>query len=182
MDALLRGGVLVDLYRVVRQGIRASVESYSIKRLEPLYGFTREVDLQRRREQHRRVRDLAGDRRRGRLAARRSSTGSSATTATTSSRPWLLRDWLEARRGEARGRAGGADPAPGRRLHRAVRGAVREDPAHAGAGRSPVRRRPRRSGRTDARSSTPAGCWPSSWPGTGARTRPSGGATSTCAG
>ncbi len=45
VDELLRGGVFVDLYRAVRQGIRASVESYSIKRLEPLYGFTREVDL-----------------------------------------------------------------------------------------------------------------------------------------
>ena len=45
LDQLLRGGVFVDLYRVVRQGIRASVESYSIKRLEPLYGFTREIDL-----------------------------------------------------------------------------------------------------------------------------------------
>ena len=39
VDRLLRGRVLVDLYRVVRQGIRASVESYSIKRLEPLYGL-----------------------------------------------------------------------------------------------------------------------------------------------
>ena len=45
VDRLLRGGVFVDLYRAVRQGIRASVESYSIKRLEPLYGFERAVDL-----------------------------------------------------------------------------------------------------------------------------------------
>ena len=45
VDRLLRGGVFVDLHRTVRQGIRASVESYSIKRLEPLYGFAREVDL-----------------------------------------------------------------------------------------------------------------------------------------
>jgi hypothetical protein len=45
VDRLLRGGVLVDLLRAVRQSIRASVESYSIKRLEPLYGFEREVDL-----------------------------------------------------------------------------------------------------------------------------------------
>jgi len=44
-DELLRAGVFVDLYRAVRQGIRASVESYSIKRLEPLYGFTRKVPL-----------------------------------------------------------------------------------------------------------------------------------------
>jgi uncharacterized protein len=45
VDRLLRGGVLVDLYRVVRQGIRASVESYSLKKLEPLYSFQREVEL-----------------------------------------------------------------------------------------------------------------------------------------
>src|SRR5947208_7258384 len=45
VDRLLRGAILVDLYRAVRQGLRASVESYSIKRLEPLYGFTRTIDL-----------------------------------------------------------------------------------------------------------------------------------------
>ncbi len=45
VDRLLKGRVLVDLYRVVRQGIRASVESYSIKRLEPLYGFVRDIAL-----------------------------------------------------------------------------------------------------------------------------------------
>ena len=45
VDRLLRGGVFVDHYRAVRQGVRASVESYSIKRLEPLYDFKREIDL-----------------------------------------------------------------------------------------------------------------------------------------
>ena len=45
VDDLLRARVFVDLYRVVRQGIRASVESYSIKKLEPLYGLGREVAL-----------------------------------------------------------------------------------------------------------------------------------------
>jgi predicted RecB family nuclease len=45
LDELLRAEIFVDLFRVVRQGIRASVESYSIKRLEPLYGFTRNVPL-----------------------------------------------------------------------------------------------------------------------------------------
>ncbi|HKF84836.1 MAG TPA: TM0106 family RecB-like putative nuclease, partial [Candidatus Limnocylindrales bacterium] len=45
VDRLLRAGVLVDLFRAVRQGIRASVESYSIKKIEPLYSLTREVDL-----------------------------------------------------------------------------------------------------------------------------------------
>ena len=45
LDELLRKRVFVDLYRVVRQGLQAGVESYSIKRLEPLYGYTREIDL-----------------------------------------------------------------------------------------------------------------------------------------
>ena len=45
VDRLLRGRVFVDLHRVVRQGLRASVESYSIKKLEPFYGFVRDVDL-----------------------------------------------------------------------------------------------------------------------------------------
>lgn len=45
VDDLLRADVLVDLYRAVRQGLRASVESYSIKKLEPLYEFKREVQL-----------------------------------------------------------------------------------------------------------------------------------------
>jgi predicted RecB family nuclease len=45
LDQLLRGDVLVDLYRAVQQGLIASVESYSIKKLEPLYKFTREVRL-----------------------------------------------------------------------------------------------------------------------------------------
>jgi predicted RecB family nuclease len=45
VDQLLRAGIFVDLYRVVRQGLRVSVESYSIKKLEPLYGFARAVPL-----------------------------------------------------------------------------------------------------------------------------------------
>ncbi len=45
VDQLLRGGVLIDLLRAVRQSMRASVESYSIKKMEAFYGFEREVDL-----------------------------------------------------------------------------------------------------------------------------------------
>jgi predicted RecB family nuclease len=45
VDNLLRGEVFVDLYSVVRHAIRASVESYSIKKLEPLYSFQRSVAL-----------------------------------------------------------------------------------------------------------------------------------------
>ena len=45
IDQLLRASVFIDLYQVVRHGIRASVESYSIKHLEPLYGFKRNTLL-----------------------------------------------------------------------------------------------------------------------------------------
>ena len=45
VDNLLRGLVFVDLYSVVRNAIRASVESYSIKKLEPFYGFERTTPL-----------------------------------------------------------------------------------------------------------------------------------------
>ena len=45
VDDLLRRGVMVDLLRAVRQGLRASVESYSIKKLEPHYGYVRQHDL-----------------------------------------------------------------------------------------------------------------------------------------
>ncbi|AMN39051.1 TM0106 family RecB-like putative nuclease [Rhodoplanes sp. Z2-YC6860] len=45
LDRLLRSIKFVDLYAVVRHGIRASVESYSIKKLEPLYQFKRQLPL-----------------------------------------------------------------------------------------------------------------------------------------
>lgn len=45
VDSLLRDGVLVDLYQVVRQGVRVSQESYSIKKLEPLYMGGREAEI-----------------------------------------------------------------------------------------------------------------------------------------
>jgi hypothetical protein len=45
LDRMLRAKLFVDLYQVVRHGLRAGVESYSIKRLEPLYGFDRDTTL-----------------------------------------------------------------------------------------------------------------------------------------
>jgi uncharacterized protein len=45
IDRLLRAGVFIDLYAAVRHAIRASVESYSIKKLEPLYDFQRTIGL-----------------------------------------------------------------------------------------------------------------------------------------
>jgi uncharacterized protein len=45
IDNLLRGLVFVDLLSVVRNGLRASVESYSLKKLEPFFKFERKVSL-----------------------------------------------------------------------------------------------------------------------------------------
>jgi uncharacterized protein len=45
VDRLLRGDVLVDLYRVVRQGVRVSQEGYGLKKLEPLYLAPREGEI-----------------------------------------------------------------------------------------------------------------------------------------
>jgi predicted RecB family nuclease len=45
VDRMLRAGLFVDLYAVVRHALRASVERYSIKDLEPFYTFLRSIDL-----------------------------------------------------------------------------------------------------------------------------------------
>lgn len=45
LDRILRGLLPVDLLSVTRQSLRAGVESYSLKKLEPLYGFVRDTSL-----------------------------------------------------------------------------------------------------------------------------------------
>jgi uncharacterized protein len=45
IDDWLRQELLVDLYRVVRQSLRAGVTSYSIKEIEKLYGFERTAEV-----------------------------------------------------------------------------------------------------------------------------------------
>src|SRR6202521_5625465 len=45
VDRLLRGRVLVDLYRVVRQSVRIGTESYSLKELESLYRGKRLTEI-----------------------------------------------------------------------------------------------------------------------------------------
>ena len=126
VDRLLRGGILVDLYNVVRQGIRASVESYSIKRIEKFYlparegpvteaGFSvvaYETWLRDGDAQH--LVDLADYNRDDCVST------------------WMLRDWLEARRLEAIGRGWPMDR-PADRGRPSGRGAERT------AGRDPRR-------------------------------------------
>ncbi len=116
IDDLLRGEVLVDLFRVTKQALRASVSSYSIKEVEELYGFERTADVERRRRV-RRTTSSAGSR----SGSSRSSTGSATTTARTASRsssctagcsgcgrtdlPWRLPPDKRERSEEARGAA-----------------------------------------------------------------------------
>ena len=45
IDTFLRSNTFVDLYSVVRQSIRASVEKYSIKDLEIFFGYERKMEL-----------------------------------------------------------------------------------------------------------------------------------------
>jgi predicted RecB family nuclease len=45
VDRCLRVERFVDLYQVLRQGLRAGVERYSIKNMEQFYGFSRAVEL-----------------------------------------------------------------------------------------------------------------------------------------
>ena len=114
VDRLLRAGIFVDLYRVTRQALRASVESYSIKKLEPLYGFERAVPLREAR--------LALDAFSSIFAL---GTGEEATAdllKTVESynkedclSARRLRDWLEERRRDMEQKLGRAIPRPASR-------------------------------------------------------------------
>jgi predicted RecB family nuclease len=45
IDRMLRVGVLVNLHQAFKQGVRASVEEYSLKKIEAFYGFERGTPL-----------------------------------------------------------------------------------------------------------------------------------------
>jgi uncharacterized protein len=111
VDRLLRGRVLVDLYRVVRQGLRASVESYSIKRLEGHYGYVREADLRDAGtsiamfEEWLELGGEAGDQEAILADIERYNHDDVVST-------WKLRDWLEILRPELSQRIGQELPRP----------------------------------------------------------------------
>jgi AAA domain/RNase_H superfamily len=97
VDRLLRGEVLVDLFAVVRQGVRASVESYSLKQIEKFYLAAREGPVTEagfsvvEYERWIRERDAA------------ILDGIAAYNRDDCISTWLLRRWLEERREEASG-------------------------------------------------------------------------------
>jgi len=111
VDSMLRGGLFVDLYKVVRQGLRIGTPSYSIKKLEPLYGLGREVAL----------RDAGSSIVRYEEYIRSASAGAPNESILAEIAAYNrddcrsnaeLRDWLEARRTDLEGAEGRAMKRP----------------------------------------------------------------------
>jgi predicted RecB family nuclease len=99
LDGLLRSAKFVDLFAVVRHAVRASVESYSIKKLEPLYGYVRTVPLTDVNRSLARVQacleldDPEGVTAEDRAAVQGYNQDDCVST-------WRLRDWLETLRAQ----------------------------------------------------------------------------------
>jgi uncharacterized protein len=111
VDQLLRGKIFVDLYRVVRQSLRASVESYSIKKLEEFYGFKRAVsarDSVVALQTFQSILALGGDKESARETVDRIEAYNRDDCLST----LRLRDWLETRRHELEVKTGAALPRP----------------------------------------------------------------------
>ena len=111
LDDMLRAKVFVDLYSVVRKGLRAGVESYSIKELEPFFGLVREVDL-RQATRHLRAVEYA-------IAIKNSASLTPEIREAVRSynrddclSALGLRDWLEALRAQEEQRLGAPIPRP----------------------------------------------------------------------
>ncbi len=119
VDRLLRGGVLVDLFRAVRQGLRASVESYSIKKIEALYDFTRQEGL---RDAGSSIVEFEewlqlGDRERSAastILASIETYNRDDVLSTLRLRDWLERPAAATRRGDGPGRSAARSPLAGR--------------------------------------------------------------------
>jgi uncharacterized protein len=117
VDRLLRGDVFVDLFRAVRQGLRASVESYSIKKLEPLYGLRREEALRDAGSSIVAFESWLADVDTGTAVPRSPATDETLQSIKRYNRDdcvsnLLLRDWLEGRRVEKADQLGEALPRP----------------------------------------------------------------------
>ncbi len=111
VDQLLRDGVFVDLYAVVRSAIRVSQRSYSIKKLEPLYMQARAAAVTNAADsivvyhQFRAARDAERHDEAARLLTEIADYNKDDCVST-----WMLRDWLLAQ-GAASGVVG-SPPGP----------------------------------------------------------------------
>jgi uncharacterized protein len=106
VDALLRGRVLVDLYAVVRQGLRVSEESYSLKKVEHLYLDTREGPATHPGYALVQYEEWLDTRRDGILTELQAYNRDDCVSI------WRLRQWLEERRSEVEAGLGAALPRP----------------------------------------------------------------------
>ncbi len=159
VDGLFRLGVFVDLYRVVRQGIRAGVESYSIKRLEPLCGYTRQMDLGQATRNLIAFEAALEDG--GAEAASEQRQIIAAYNEDDCRSALALRDWLEERRGT--GHAAGRGPsAPrcrgGGAFHRGSRSHPDQFGPDGRHSRRPIR--PHQRGKGEGAAGRPAGLAP----------------------
>ncbi len=100
LDRMLRAGVFVDVHRVFKQGLRASVEDYSLKTLEKFCGFERKIPkeasrsamryIEHRLELERSLAEMPEE-------VREAMEGYNAEDCFATA---ALRDWLEERRSE----------------------------------------------------------------------------------
>jgi predicted RecB family nuclease len=98
VDRLMRAGALVDLHQAYKQGVRASVEEYSLKRVERFYGFERKTPLEASRVAMRYVEHRLELGRMGEELPdeiRETTEGYNAEDCVSTAR---LRDWLEGER------------------------------------------------------------------------------------
>jgi uncharacterized protein len=113
VDELLRRHVLVDLHRIVRQAARASVEAYTLKELEHLYGFVRQAEL---RDAARAMQFFCFWLETGDGASHEAELRATIARYNEDDcrSAWQLREWLEARRPELEATLGRAlsRPAP----------------------------------------------------------------------
>jgi predicted RecB family nuclease len=100
VDRCLRAGTLVDLHQAFKQGLRASVEEYSLKKIELFYGFQRVIPLDQSRAA---MRYLENRLELGRMEdelpdwVREAMQGYNRDDCLSAA---SLRDWLEAERGK----------------------------------------------------------------------------------
>ena len=173
IDRMLRAGVLVDLHQAFKQSTRASVEEYSLKKIEAFYGFERATPLELSRTAMRYVehRLELGRLEEGEAIPEKFREALEGYNGEDCVSTGKLRDWLEEERKKVAASEGDEHSA----VHGWTRGSLRgiRRAAEAGGGtccetcggniRGPganVRRKNRRSG-----------CWRSFWIGTGGRTR-----------
>ncbi|MFN8036147.1 MAG: TM0106 family RecB-like putative nuclease [Acidimicrobiia bacterium] len=95
VDRLLRGGMFVDLYRVLRQSLVVSTESYSLKEIEHFYMAPRAGDVTSGSSSIVAYEEFVESGDESVLASIESYNGEDCESTR------LLRDWLEARRAEA---------------------------------------------------------------------------------